>query len=116
MNRPDDTRGVGMTTAFDAPRKSRSGSENRRRTVHTSLRLLPQQRQAAEVVQKALKISSIQQMMVDACEPLLSAGVLEEVGADRDRLEAVANQYGISPVQALLLLSWTTPTSQKLAG
>jgi hypothetical protein len=105
-----------MTTAVDAQRKSRSGSENRRRTVHTSLRLLPQQHQAATVVQEALNLSSIQQMMVDACAPLLSAGALDEVGGDRARLEAVANQYGISLVQALLLLSWTTPTGEELAG
>ncbi len=108
-----------MTTDFDvtstegaggAPRpKSRRGSEKRQRTAHMTLRLLPQQRQVASVMKDQLNMPSIQAMFVDACEPLMSAGTLEQLAADHERLQAVAEEHGITPVQALLLLSWTSP-------
>lgn len=108
------------TGAIGASRpKSRRGSEKRQRTAHMTLRLLPQQRQVAAVMKDQLKMPSIQAMFVDACEPLMSAGTLEEFAADRQRLEAVAEEHGITPVQALLLLSWTTsstPAGDQMAG
>ena len=108
-----------MTTGLDtrptnvvddaAPRKSRSGTETRRRSEHMTLRLLPQERTVAQVVADEFDMPSIQALIVDACQPLMSPGALAALAADRESLQALAQQHGISEVQALLLQALTSP-------
>jgi hypothetical protein len=71
-----------MTTGLDtrptnvvedaAPRKSRSGTETRRRSKHMTLRLLPQEEVVAQVVADEFDMPSIQALIIDACQPLMS--------------------------------------------
>ena len=106
-----------MTTGLDtrptnvvedaAPRKSRSGTETRRRSKHMTLRLLPQEKDVAQVVADEFDKPSIQALIIDACQPLMSPGALRSV--DRESLQALAQQHGISEVQALLLQALTSP-------
>ena len=75
-----------MTTGLDtrptnvvedaAPRKSRSGTETRRRSKHMTLRLLPQEKDVAQVVADEFDMPSIQALIIDACQPLMSPGAL----------------------------------------
>ena len=75
-----------MTTGLDtrptnvvedaAPRKSRSGTETRRRSKHMTLRLLPQEKVVAQVVADEFDKPSIQALIIDACQPLMSPGAL----------------------------------------
>ena len=75
-----------MTTGLDtrptnvvedaAPRKSRSGTETRRRSKHMTLRLLPQEEVVAQVVADEFDMPSIQALIIDACQPLMSPGAL----------------------------------------
>lgn len=105
-----------MTTGLDtrptnvvedaAPRKSRSGTETRRRSKHMTLRLLPQEEVVAQVVADEFDKPSIQALIIDACQPLMSPGALT---VDRESLQALAQQHGISEVQALLLQALTSP-------
>jgi hypothetical protein len=108
-----------MTTALDASsadlvvdtngaRKSRRGTETRRRSKHMTLRLLPQEQEVAAVVAAEFDLPSVQALIVDACQPLMSPGALESLAADRDALQALAQQHGISEVQALLLRALTS--------
>jgi hypothetical protein len=109
-----------MTTGLDAkpanvvddaaPRKSRRGTETRRRTKHMTLRLLPQEQQVAEVVAAEFDMKSVQALIVEACQPLMSPGALAAIATDREALHALAQQHGISEVQALLLRALTSPT------
>jgi len=109
-------RGNSMTTGLDtrptnvvedaAPRKSRSGTETRRRSEHMTLRLLPQEKDVAQVVADEFDMPSIQALIIDACQPLMSPGALT---VDRESLQALAQQHGISEVQALLLQALTSP-------
>ena len=108
-----------MTTGLDtrptnvvedaAPRKSRSGTETRRRSEHMTLRLLPQEKDVAQVVADEFDMPSIQALIVDACQPLMSPGALAALAVDRESLQALAKQHGISEVQALLLQALTSP-------
>jgi hypothetical protein len=108
-----------MTTGLDnrptnvvedaAPRKSRSGTETRRRSEHMTLRLLPQEKDVAQVVADGFGMPSIQALIVEACQPLMSPGALAALALDRDSLQALAQQHGISEVQALLLQALTSP-------
>ena len=105
-----------MTTGLDtrptnvvddaSPRKSRSGTETRRRSEHMTLRLLPQEKDVAQVVADEFDMPSIQALIVDACQPLMSPGAL---AVDRESLQALAKQHGISEIQALLLRALTSP-------
>lgn len=105
-----------MTTGLDtrpttvvedaAPRKSRSGTETRKRSKHMTLRLLPQEKDVAQVVADEFDKKSIQELIIDACQPLMSPGALV---IDRESLQALAQQHGISEVQALLLQALTSP-------
>jgi hypothetical protein len=105
-----------MTTGLDtrpttvvedaAPRKSRSGTETRKRSKHMTLRLLPQEKDVAQVVANEFDKKSIQELIIDACQPLMSPGALV---IDRESLQALAQQHGISEVQALLLQALTSP-------
>lgn len=107
-----------MTTGLDtrptnvvddaAPRKNRSGTENRKRSEHMTLRLLPQEKTVAQVVADEFDKPSIQMLLVDACQPLMSPDVLAALAADRESLQALAQQHGISEVQALLLRALTS--------
>ena len=107
-------------TADDtAPRKSRRGTETRRRTKHMTLRLLPQEQEVAQFVAAEFDLKSVQALIVEACQPLMNAGTLTALAADRDGLQALAQQHGITEVQALLLqalTSQTTPSSAQLAS
>ena len=108
-----------MTTGLDtrptnvvedaAPRKSRSGTETRRRSKHMTLRLLPQEKDVAQVVADEFDMPSIQALIIDACQPLMSPGALAALAVDRESLQALAKQHGISEVQALLLQALTSP-------
>jgi len=108
-----------MTTGLDArptnvvedaaPRKSRSGTETRRRSKHMTLRLLPQEEVVAQVVADEFDKPSIQALIIDACQPLMSPGALAALAVDRESLQALAKQHGISEVQALLLQALTSP-------
>jgi len=112
-------RGNSMTTGLDArptnvvedaaPRKSRSGTETRRRSKHMTLRLLPQEKDVAQVVADEFDMPSIQALIIDACQPLMSPGALAALAVDRESLQALAKQHGISEVQALLLQALTSP-------
>jgi hypothetical protein len=114
-----------MTTGLDtrptdvvddaAPRKSRSGTETRKRSEHMTLRLLPQERTVAQVVADEFDMPSIQALIVDACQPLMSPGALSALTADRESLQALAQQHGISEVQALLLQALTSPAEPNSA-
>ena len=105
-----------MTTGLDtrptnvvedaAPRKSRSGTETRRRSEHMTLRLLPQEKDVAQVVADEFDMPSIQALIIDACQPLMSPGALAALAVDRESLQALAKQHGISEVGALLLPAW----------
>lgn len=94
-----------------APRKSRRGSETRKRTERMTLRLLPQEQEVAEVVAAEFDMPSVQALIVDACRPLMCPGALEALAADRDILQALAKEHGISEVQALLLRAMTAPSA-----
>lgn len=104
-------------TATDdpAPRKSRRGTETRRRSEHMTLRLLPQEKDVAQVVAAEFDMPSIQALIVDACQPLMSPGALAALTVDREALQALAQQHGITEVQALLLQALTSPASAKIA-
>lgn len=107
---------TGMDTLADsAPRKNRSGTETRRRSAHMTLRLLPQEKDVAQVIAAEFDMPSIQALIVDACQPLMSPGALAALLADRESLQGFAEQYGISEVQALLVRALTSPapTSSK---
>lgn len=94
----------------DAPRKSRRGTETRKRTERMTLRLLPAEQEVAEFVAAEFDMPSVQAMIVDACQPLMSPGALSALAADRGALHALADEHGISEVQALLLLALTSPS------
>lgn len=98
-----------------APRKSRSGTETRKRSEHMTLRLLPQERTVAELVKDEFDKKSVQELIVDACQPLMSPDVLAVLAADRESLQALAKQHGISEVQALLLQALTSPADPNAA-
>ncbi|MDT5170391.1 MAG: hypothetical protein QOD02_3726, partial [Mycobacterium sp.] len=75
---------------------------------HMTLRLLPQERDVAQVVADGFGMPSIQALIIDACQPLMSPGALAALAADRESLQALAQQHGISEVQALLLQALTS--------
>lgn len=110
-------KGTSMTTGSDtaqAPiagepvRKSRRGTETRRRTKHMTLRLLPQEQEVAEAVASQFDMKSVQALIVDVCQPLMSPGALDALAADRDALLDLARAHGISEAQALLLRALTS--------
>lgn len=114
--------GLGATPASvaddSAPRKSRRGTETRRRTKHMTLRLLPQEQEVAQAVASEFDMTSVQALIVEACQPLMSPNTLAAMAADRGALHDLAQQHGITEVQALLLralTSSTEPTSASLA-
>jgi hypothetical protein len=76
-----------------------------------TLRLLPQEQEVAEVVAAEFDMPSVQALIVDACQPLMSPGALAALAADRSALQALADEHGISEVQALLLLALTSPSA-----
>ncbi|MCH9737051.1 MAG: hypothetical protein K0U78_21280 [Actinomycetia bacterium] len=94
-----------------APRKSRRGTETRRRSERLNLSLLPTEKNAAKDVADEFDMPSIQALIVDACQPLMSAGVVGTLAADRESLQALAEQHGISEVQALLVRALTSPSA-----
>jgi hypothetical protein len=102
-----------------APRKSRRGTETRRRTKHMTLRLLPQEQEVAQFVAAEFDMKSVQALIVEACQPLMNADTLTALTADREAVQALAQQHGITEVQALLLqalTSQTTPGAAQLAS
>lgn len=112
---------VTLNNAVDdeAPRKSRSGTETRRRTKHMTLRLLPQEQKVAQVVAEEFDMPSIQALIIDACRPLMDPSTLAALAADREAIQGLAQQHGISEIQALLLQALTSqaaPTAAQLAS
>jgi hypothetical protein len=119
-------RGIHMSTELDAnlddaavddtaARKSRRGTETRRRTKHMTLRLLPQEQEVAQFVAAEFDMKSVQALIVDACQPLMNAGTLTALTADREAVQALAQQHGITEVQALLLQALTSRTTSSAA-
>ncbi len=108
---------LSMTTGLDttptsaaadpAARKSRRGTETRQRTKNLMLRLLPQEQEVAAVVASQFDMKSVQALIVDVCQPLMTPGALTALAADRDALQALAREHGISEAQALLLRAFT---------
>ena len=86
-----------------APRKSRRGTETRRRSQQVPLRLLPAEKDDISQLAAKLDMPSIQALILDACQPLMSPQSMSALTADRDTVQALARQHGISEVQALLL-------------
>lgn len=76
--------------AGESTRKSRRGTETRRRTKHMTLRLLPQEQEVAEAVASQFDMKSVQALIVDVCQPLMSPGALDALAADRDALQDLA--------------------------
>lgn len=105
-------------TADSAKKKKASGSETRQRSERMILSLLPAEQQAASAIARQYDKRNIQAMLIDACGPLMSRETLEELAADRQHVRAVAEEHGISEVQALLVLALTTqPASdERMAG
>lgn len=100
------------------PKKNCRGSETRQRSARMILSLLPTEKKVADVIARQYDKPSIQAMLIDACGPLMSSDTLEALAADRQHVRDVADEHGISEVQALLLLALTTqPTGgERLAG
>lgn len=94
------------------------GTETRQRSARMILSLLPAEKKVAGVIAREYDKSSIQAMLIDACGPLMSNEILEELAAGRQHVQAVAEEHGISEVQALLLLALTTQPAggERMAG
>jgi hypothetical protein len=73
-----------------------------------TLRLLPQEQEVAEAVASQFDMKSVQALIVDVCQPLMSPGALDALAADRDALLDLARAHGISEAQALLLRALTS--------
>lgn len=98
-----DVGSAGAADPTTAPRKSRSGSETRQRTERMTLRLLPQEHQVAQSVADEFGMPSVQALIVDVLQPLMSPGALATLAADRSALKALAAERGLSDAQALIL-------------
>lgn len=110
---------IAADTADCAPKKKKaSGSNTRQRSERMILSLLPAEQQAASAIARQYDKRNIQSMLIDACGPLMSRDTLEELAADRQHVRAVADEHGISEVQALLLLALTTQpaSNERMAG
>lgn len=97
--------------AGPAPRKSRRGSETRQRTERMTLRLLPEQQKVAQALATELEKSSVQALILDALQPLISSDALARLAADPQSVHEFAADRGLSTAQALILqaLQASTP-------
>jgi hypothetical protein len=85
------------------PRKSRRGSETRQRTERMTLRLLPKEQQVAQALADQFDKSSVQALLLDALQPLMTEGALALLAADPQALRDLADERGLTPAQALIL-------------
>ncbi|CAN3131874.1 hypothetical protein ACNUDN_29470 [Mycobacterium sp. smrl_JER01] len=102
--------------AADVPstrqQKTRRGTETRKRSAQMALRLLPREADVAAAVAAGFNKKSVQELIVEACQPLMSPEALVTLAEDRESVRALAREHGISEVQALLLRALTsTPTA-----
>ena len=102
--------------AAEAPRKGRSGSETRKRTERMTLRLLPQEQQVVQLVADEFGMPSIQALIVDALQPLMSPDALAALSADRMVVRALAEERGLTHAQALILHALASTSPSKAAS
>lgn len=92
-----------LQTPQPEPRKSRRGTETRQRTERMTLRLLPQERQVADFIAEEFGMSSVQALILDAIQPLMSQEAVTVLRDSPDALRAYAEQRGLTSAQALIL-------------
>lgn len=102
-----------MTAELDLPlevaiaatpaRKIRRGTETRQRTERYTLRLLPSEQQVAEALAGEFEKSSVQALLLDALQPLMTPEALALLAADPQALQDLAEQRGLTKAQALIL-------------
>lgn len=92
-----------INVAATPARKSRRGTETRQRTERYTLRLLPSEQQVAEALADEFEKSSVQALLLDALQPLMTEDALALLAADPQALQDLAEQRGLTKAQALIL-------------